>query len=123
MGKLLTNRGVVSHRKRICRIAGLLIAVSAFTACANQNVSDIEPPKPWHHPPAQSELWGLKEISFHHYQEIQIGASAALIDKSAVAKNLVCFICWLDRKSYEVCFKVEDGVVRDKSIREVKLTY
>jgi len=123
MGQLLTNKGAVSCRKRIFKIAGLLIVVSAFTACANQNVNDIEPPKPWHHPPKQSDLWGLKEISFQHYQEIKIGASAALIDESAVAKNIAYFICWLDRKSYQVCFKIGGGVVTDKSIREVKLTY
>jgi len=85
--------------------------------------SNVEPPKDWHHPPQQSELWGLKEISSDLYQQVKVGDPVSTIDKSAEKKGVDCYIFWLNRKSYQACFKVEKGVVTDKSIRQVKLVY
>lgn len=46
-----------------------------------------------------------------------------MIEKNAPQKGTACYVCWLNRKSYQACFKIEKGLIADKSIREVKLVY
>ena len=105
---------------KFIQVTSLLIIVACTGCCMSSNV---EPPKDWHHPPQQSELWGLKEISSDLYQQVKVGDPVSTIDKSAEKKGVDCYIFWLNRKSYQACFKVEKGVVTDKSIRQVKLVY
>ncbi len=94
-----------------------------MTACANPGARDAGAPKSWHQPPQQTELWGVKEISFDRYKEIKPGTSVSRVDKAAPREGILGFICWIGGKSYQACFRIESGLVTDKSLREVRLVY
>jgi len=95
-----------------------------FSGCGlSRSLSNMEPPKSWHSLPKQRELWGLKKISFDVYQKIKIGDLATAIDKDAPQKGVICFICWVNKDSYQACLKIDNGAIVDKSIRKVKLVY
>src|SRR6266705_3422950 len=89
----------------------LLVTAVCLIACTTQVIGKPDPPKSWHHAPQQRELWGLEEISFSQYERIKVGDSVAILKKDPRHKKIVCYVCWLNRKSYQTCFKIENGII------------
>ena len=101
----------------------LSVTAICMVSCTNQGIKKFDTPKAWHHEPQQRELWDLEEITFDRYQLVKIGDPIRSIKGGERKEGMVCYICWLTQRSYQVCIKVANGLVADKSIREVKLTY
>jgi hypothetical protein len=105
----------------------ILLAVSSTCWILTFGMTYIEAQtsKEWHPRTKKSDLWGLKEIPYELYERVKIGGSYATIESNYAKKGeaIACHICWKARKSFEVCFRVRNGVITDKSIKEVKLQY
>lgn len=106
-------------------ITSVAIFAVVATGCVGQQGDQHDVLTEWHDEPKKQELWGLKELPYEVYKTARVGDSIETIDKTFRDRkvSVVCYVSWKGRASYQVCFKLLNNKVIEKSIRKVSLVY